>query len=918
MLYWIILVTVLSPIIDGTSQTTSSDRLASDSSYAMASSPGQDSAEDKLDKMMVFLHNMQIKQEETVSRSEQKLLKNIHAVATDHDVFKAEVHSEIESLRFLLGQLSLVNHNSFQIGQSHSSTFSPQTNSSTIPAVQSPSISYGPTITNSAVSGLNNLSSDPQTNLMLMMTAFFSKLSTAFTEIKTTDVKTDWPKFDGTKTKFCSWYLTILSQVSVPLWNELYDAVSNDLVLATSNSSLNAKFYSKLLLSLEGEALRSIACVKHLRADGLQLMQEIIQTYCPKSVPEVIAMKTAEFWGTLKRFPYETVDDYYNRFHNLLDDLSDADTVIPIFSAIHHFIFTLGSEFESLQNNYRQGNLSSQWLTQDWPTILVLCRDYFNSVKPLGVSKCETRSEKVSMTPVERAEHQKQVKMCFINPTKYSWEIEAASQKFPFLCLYHLSNSHKTEVCGVLKGGEKSTDGSRTISSSVNQGQFRHITDNVVDDFESDQHDDDASVDITANDTNEDDLSYFARMANHFLRLVKSSPDTTASHHSVQFPIIADSGANNHMFCDLEFFESLSPASGDVILGDGVTRLKIQGVGTVKCQVGDHILSIDGIKYIPDLAESIYSLFHHIKCPGHGLCSSFDSGLDVVFPEFYTKTIIGHNDIYLDAVPMNDFTCSNVTTLCHKLTASDPKKEPTITERENILKLFRDYYKHVKMKRATNLPVPDGFRQSSNHQSLHFHEPSSPLNTDNLELFDDSLSFSPSSIESSGLNVPIIRCVDKPSTSLSNVITYSKDLIWASVGFHRIDSIKICLQELYQNMVKLDSTPADAVLDVGDTSTIRKSPRITTPVPRPPKFGDAIHMDIVFSPDVSIGNIHYALLFTDYFSQMTCLYPLQNLTTDIQKQPEAFFAHIGFYPKCLISDFDTKLIGGKARDYLNT
>ena len=46
---------------------------------------------------------------------------------------------------------------------------------------------------------------------------------------------------------------------------------------------------------------------------------------------------------------------------------------------------------------------------------------------------------------------------------------------------------------------------------------------------------------------------------------------------------------------------------------------------------------------------------------------------------------------------------------------------------------------------------------------------------------------------------------------------------------------------------------------------------------------------------------------------MTYIYPLQNLT----KQIEAFFPHLGFSPKRLISDFDTKLIGGKAREYLN-
>ena len=51
---------------------------------------------------------------------------------------------------------------------------------------------------------------------------------------------------------------------------------------------------------------------------------------------------------------------------------------------------------------------------------------------------------------------------------------------------------------------------------------------------------------------------------------------------------------------------------------------------------------------------------------------------------------------------------------------------------------------------------------------------------------------------------------------------------------------------------------------------------------------------------------------------MTYIYPLQNLTSDIKKQIEAFFAHLGFVPKRIITDFDTKLIGGHAREYLNS
>jgi hypothetical protein len=41
------------------------------------------------------------------------------------------------------------------------------------------------------------------------------------------------------------------------------------------------------------------------------------------------------------------------------------------------------------------------------------------------------------------------------------------------------------------------------------------------------------------------------------------------------YPIIADSGANYHMFKEIEFFDSLTPTTGNVILGDGKTSLSI-------------------------------------------------------------------------------------------------------------------------------------------------------------------------------------------------------------------------------------------------------------------------------------------------------------------------------------------------------
>jgi hypothetical protein len=133
--------------------------------------------------------------------------------------------------------------------------------------------------------------------------------------------------------------------------------------------------------------------------------------------------------------------------------------------------------------------------------------------------------------------------------------------------------------------------------------------------------------------------------------------------------------------------------------------------------------------------------------------------------------------------------------------------------------------------------------------------------------------------------------------SIPQTLTVSEDFLRASLRFQRIDTIKHHLLDLYYANIRLDSTPADAVLDSGDLAMLHKKARNTTPVPRSSYFGQVMHMDIVFGPEVAIGNIHYGLLFTDRHSRMSYVYPLHNLTTDIPKQLEAFFAHLGFVPQ---------------------
>jgi hypothetical protein len=213
----------------------------------------------------------------------------------------------------------------------------------------------------------------------------------------------------------------------------------------------------------------------------------------------------------------------------------------------------------------------------------------------------------------------------------------------------------------------------------------------------------------------------------------------------------------------------------------------------------------------------------------------------------------------------------------------------------------------VKTKSKLSLEAPAGFRRECTFQrQLRDHKNSSQLLSSDPEgisndIIDNSLSIlidtsveepimSSNSLpnESFPVNVPILCCVDKPSSHLLSQITFTEDFLRSSIGFRRIGTIKTHLSDLYQDTIKLDKRPPDADLDQGEFVNLKKSNRNTTPIPRPSSFGSVIHMDIVFVPDIAVGNVHYGLLFTDRFSRMTYLYPLQNPKSDIVKQLDFF------------------------------
>ena len=420
-----------------------------------------------------------------ITNATQQLSGDLQQVVDSNSKFKQEVQDELQEMRQFLAEQKRL------LGLQSSSdvtmvpTISPVTlpSVSSVPSMQNVAPPVVPQSVQSSTLDSTTASQDINAQMLLLLTDSFSKLSTALTE-KSDSTKSDWPKFSGDHKKFRSWYLSIMAQLSLPPWKEFYDSSKNDVILSTTNSTLNGKLYSKLLLSLEGIAQQSTVAKKHLRANGLYLLQDLVQTYKPKNVPEVIAAKTSEFWGTMKRFPSETIDTYFNRFHELLDDLNDATDPISTKSAVRHFIFTLGPEFETIQNNYRIRNLPSTWQTESWPDILILCRDYYyNSVKPLTPIKKDT----TYVTPgkknasFDRVSHQKKVRLWFQQPGRFCKEIEKEQLKYPDMCIFHLSKSHATADCYVKKECDKQSASSIqstsvSTSSGTSRGQLCYIT----------------------------------------------------------------------------------------------------------------------------------------------------------------------------------------------------------------------------------------------------------------------------------------------------------------------------------------------------------------------------------------------------------------------------------------------------------
>ncbi|MFN9980811.1 MAG: hypothetical protein ACK53Y_12880, partial [bacterium] len=137
-----------------------------------------------------------------------------------------------------------------------------------------------------------------------------------------------------------------------------------------------------------------------------------------------------------------------------------------------------------------------------------------------------------------------------------------------------------------------------------------------------------------------------------------------------------------------------------------------------------------------------------------------------------------------------------------------------ISDQGKLFPELRRYYNEIKTKCQLNLDVPAGFRhltstqrhfttktpprRSSTDQDSTQSSMSHPLNlcsslsSDDITVVTSNLTSTDSAPIPSSIPtfIPILRSVDKPSSSLPDTISMSKDFIKACVGFRLIETLK--------------------------------------------------------------------------------------------------------------------------------
>ena len=163
---------------------------------------------------------------------------------------------------------------------------------------------------------------------------------------------------------------------------------------------------------------------------------------------------------------------------------------------------------------------------------------------------------------------------------------------------------------------------------------------------------------------------------------------------------------------------------------------------------------------------------------------------------------------------------------------------------------------------------------------------------------------------------PRLRPVDTVLQSTPSTVQLTDNDLRQGFGFRNTATISRKLHSFTKKTFSLTVSDAPDILDLGNIATIDKSKRNTTPLTLPQNFGDLVHCDILYGSETSIKGFKYALYLIDKATRFKFVYGLKSLT-DVLVVFKRFCADIGFVPKELRTDFDTKLMGSNMQQFMN-
>ena len=118
---------------------------------------------------------------------------------------------------------------------------------------------------------------------------------------------------------------------------------------------------------------------------------------------------------------------------------------------------------------------------------------------------------------------------------------------------------------------------------------------------------------------------------------------------------------------------------------------------------------------------------------------------------------------------------------------------------------------------------------------------------------EDETSNPPISSKNPPCEYPIIRTVDKVSSTVPKTVIFTLEDLRRNIGFlspdRYIQAMKFCAQPT----VKMFTNDREPILNLGEVTTIARGRQNKIPTPRPPQFGDVFHGDIGYGCKTALG-----------------------------------------------------------------